>query len=279
MNYRHIYHAGNFADVLKHAVQVAVIRYLQQKDKAFLVLDSHAGIGRYDLSSVEAQKTGEFQQGIARLMAAKDRPAFFDDYIRLVESQNPGGDILSYPGSPLISSWMLRDQDRLTACELHPEDGAELADLFAGDRQVRVLQQDGYHALKSELPPPQRRGLVMIDPPFEKVDEFETLVAALKQGVKRFANGTYMIWYPIKQRVLVEQFYWAIDAAGFDQDMLKVEMMVRPETDQRRFNGTGLLLINPPWTLQSDLETVMPWLTDILAWEDGASWSVEPISA
>ena len=215
MNYRHIYHAGNFADVLKHAVLARLIVYMTQKDKAFRVLDTHAGIGLYDLSSEEAQKTGEWQDGIGRLLDA-DIPAkakaLLAPYLTAVRDLNPDGGLKLYPGSPKLTRMLMRPQDRLSAMELHPDDYETLHRLFDGDFQSRITQLDGWLALGAHLPPKEKRGLVLVDPPFEVAGEFERLADGLAKAWRRFSGGTFCLWYPLKQGAPIAAFHAALQA-------------------------------------------------------------------
>ncbi len=280
LNYRHAYHAGNFADVVKHAVLALLIERLKAKDSAFCVLDTHAGIGRYDLRSAPAQKTGEFRSGILRLLEHDPRslPAELKPYLGAVRALNGGaqfsaGGLRWYPGSPRLVRSLMRRQDKLTLLELHPEDAASLAELFARDRQVTVRQADGYIGLKALLPPPERRGLVLIDPPFEKRDEFDRLVKGLRQAYRRWATGLYLLWYPIKDRAPVESFHAALKAAGIPR-ILVIEFLLRPAEDAERLNGCGLILVNPPWKSEEALGSLLPSLAEILA-EEAATTRVE----
>lgn len=200
MNYRHAYHAGNFADVVKHIILTRIVLYMQRKDHGFRVIDTHAGIGRYDLKGTEAGKTGEWQSGIGRLLEAKldaDVAGLIQPYLDIVRAENADGAIRHYPGSPLIVRHLLRKQDRLSALELHPDDARLLADVFEGDVQVRVTELDGWLALGAHLPPKEKRGLILVDPPFEIGGEFDRLVEGLVKAHRRFAGGTYAFWYPI----------------------------------------------------------------------------------
>src|SRR3546814_577166 len=231
MNYRHAYHAGNFADVVKHAVLALAIARLKVKDAPFCVIDTHAGIGRYDLGAPAASKTGEYKTGIARLLA-RDPETLPDElrpYLAAVKALNGGalknGGLRWYPGSPRLVRSLLRRQDRLVALELHPEDAAALAALFERDPQVKVQQADGYGGLKALLPPRERRGLVLIDPPFEERGEFERLVQGLRQAYRRWATGHYVIWYPIKGRPPVAAFHDALKATGIER-ILTVELLL-----------------------------------------------------
>ncbi|PWJ92994.1 23S rRNA (adenine2030-N6)-methyltransferase [Mesorhizobium loti] len=277
MNYRHAYHAGNFADVAKHVVLTRLLDYLKQKDKAFRVIDTHAGIGRYDLSSVEAQKTGEWQGGIGRLIDAPFAApvaALLAPYLETVRSLNPEGGIQKYPGSPLIARHLMRKQDRLTAIELHPKDVAKLRTLFAGDFQARIIELDGWLALGAHLPPKEKRGLVLIDPPFEEAGEFERLVDGLMRAHKRWPGGIYALWYPIKDRKAIIAFRKALKQSGIPK-LLDIEFEIRPASSEPSLDGSGLLVVNPPFTLEGELRTLLPALHRLLAVGRPAHWSLE----
>ncbi|RUU73113.1 23S rRNA (adenine(2030)-N(6))-methyltransferase RlmJ, partial [Mesorhizobium sp. M7A.F.Ca.MR.362.00.0.0] len=245
MNYRHAYHAGNFADVVKHVVLTRLLEYLKQKDKAFRVVDTHAGIGRYDLSSAEAQKTGEWQGGIGRLIDAPFAApvaALLAPYLETIRSLNPEGGIQKYPGSPLIARHLMRKQDRLTAIELHPNDAARLRTFFAGDFQARIIELDGWLALGAHLPPKEKRGLVLIDPPFEEAGEFERLVDGLIRAHKRWPGGIYALWYPIKDRKAIIAFRKALKQSGIPK-LLDIEFEIRPASSEPSLDGSGLLVV------------------------------------
>ncbi|MER8465103.1 23S rRNA (adenine(2030)-N(6))-methyltransferase RlmJ [Mesorhizobium sp. M1396] len=277
MNYRHAYHAGNFADVVKHVVLTRLLEYLKQKDKAFRVIDTHAGIGRYDLSSVEAQRTGEWQGGIGRLIDAQFAApvaALLAPYLETVRSLNPEGGIQKYPGSPLIARHLMRKQDRLTAIELHPKDVAKLRTLFAGDFQARIIELDGWLALGAHLPPKEKRGLVLIDPPFEETGEFERLVDGLIRAHKRWPGGIYALWYPVKDRKAIIAFRKALKQSGIPK-LLDIEFEIRPATSEPSLDGSGLLVVNPPFTLEGELRTLLPALHRLLAVGKPAHWSLE----
>lgn len=248
MNYRHAFHAGNFADCMKHALLVWLVRALARKPAAFGVLDTHAGAGDYDLAADPALRTGEAEQGIARLLAADD-PALAD-YLSLVRGLG------RYPGSPVLIRALLRPQDRLVCCELHPEDAATLRRRFAGDGQVAVHRRDGWEALGALLPPAERRGLVLIDPPFEQPDEFATLAAGLGRAHARFATGTLAAWYPIKHRALVRGFHAALREAGIP-DIVAVELLRHEPADPGRLNGSGLVVVNPPWRFEQEAAPIL----------------------
>lgn len=268
MNYRHAYHAGNFADVVKHVILTMVVTALKRKDKPFFALDTHAGIGSYDLEADEAQRTGEFRGGIARLLDAATPPAALDPYLAAVRAANPAGGCTSYPGSPELVRGMMRPTDRLALVELHPEDVEALRRRFAADRRVGIHHMDGYVAVKALLPPPERRGVVLIDPPFEVKDEHERLLTALRRIRRRWATAMILVWYPIKGMEPIERLYEALRAEG-GVETLAVELMLRPPVDPFRLNGSGLIVINPPWGLAHDLTDLLPWLTAVLAPDGG----------
>ncbi|ARJ64823.1 lactate dehydrogenase [Magnetospirillum sp. ME-1] len=277
MNYRHAYHAGNFADVMKHATLALAIAALKRKDTPFFALDTHAGIGAYDLEAPQADKTGEYLNGIARVLDAPDPPAELEPYLAVVRSWNAGGALRRYPGSPELARGLMRPQDRMALVELHPEDFETLRARFHGDRRVGVHHLDGYTAAKGLLPPAERRGLVLMDPPFEVKNEFERLLAALRRARKLWPTGIYMVWYPIKGREPVDAFLQAIIDQGGPEAMA-VEMLLRPATDPFKLNGSGLLVINPPWQLQDNLERILPWLTGLMAPGTG-SWDIRQLIA
>lgn len=284
MNYRHAYHAGNFADVVKHIVLARLIAYLQRKDKPFRVIDTHAGIGLYDLSSVEAQKTGEWRDGIGRLMRGAldgQAAALAAPYLEAVRAVNPPGgpqegppgELTAYPGSPLLARHLLRRQDRLTALELHPQDAARLKELFAGDVQVRVIELDGWLALGAHLPPKERRGLVLVDPPFEAEGEFGRLAQGLKTAHRRWPGGVYALWYPIKDRAAVAAFRRGLAESGVPK-LLDVVFETRPPSGQNRLDGCGLVVANPPFTLEGELRVLLPALHRLLA-PEGGGWALD----
>jgi 23S rRNA (adenine2030-N6)-methyltransferase len=271
MNYRHIYHAGNFADVLKHAVLARLVTYMKAKDKAFRVIDTHAGIGLYDLGSNEAQRTGEWRDGIGRLLDAVLSPeaaALLEPYLATVKALNGDG-LTRYPGSPKLVRDLLRRQDRLSAIELHPEDGGRLQALFEGDHQTRVIRLDGWLALGAHVPPKEKRGLVLVDPPFEEPGEFDRLVDGLARAARRWRGGTYCLWYPLKQGAPSEAFHSRLATLGLD-DVLGAELWVRSLKAPTGLNGSGLIIVNPPYTLEQELAVLLPVLHRILAQDKGA---------
>jgi len=270
MNYRHAYHAGNFADVMKHAILVRVIEYLKRKEKPFRVIDTHAGVGLYSLFSEEAQKTGEWQNGIGRLLAAppgSEAGNLLQPLLEVVRAVNTAGEMGFYPGSPLIARHLLRKQDRLTAIELHPEDVQLLKQNFGGDHQVRVIELDGWLALGAHLPPKERRGLVLTDPPFEKEGEFTRMVDSLKKAHRRWPTGIYAFWYPVKDRKAVDRFRQALAESGVP-DILDVALTIRPPAPEARLDGSGMIVVNPPYVLKEELRVLLPILAERLG-EDG----------
>lgn len=274
MNYRHIFHAGNFADVFKHLVLTRVIKYMQRKDAAFRVLDTHAGLGVYDLSSQKAQKTGEWKTGIAKVLdAAPTAPAdvteLISPYLNCVSELNSGSVLTRYPGSPVIARMLARKQDRLTALELHPDDFAVLRSHFDGDIQVRVTKLDGWLGIKSHLPPKERRGVVLVDPPYEVYHEFFNILSALREGHKRFSTGTFLLWYPVKHRQGISEFRDELKATGIPR-ILDTSLEVRNSGGEMRFDGSGMIVVNPPYSLESELRTVLPWLTSVLEFKKGS---------
>jgi 23S rRNA (adenine2030-N6)-methyltransferase len=256
MNYRHIFHAGNFADCVKHALLVWIVRALARKAAPFRVLDTHAGRGRYDLMAAEAARTDEWRDGIARILG--EPPAPLADYARLVEQLG------LYPGSPLLVRALLREGDPLACCELHPEDAAALRRMFARDRQVSVHHRDGYEAVCALLPPPERRGLILLDPPFERDDEWDRLLGALREGARRFAGGVYAAWYPIKGRAAPRAFHGRVHDAGL-RDTVAAELWLREPVDAARLNGCGLLVRNPPYGFEAAAPGILAALLERLS--------------
>ena len=278
MNYRHIYHAGGFQDVAKHAVLALIVEALKKKDTPFYALDTHAGIGTYDLGSLEAGKTGEWRDGIGRMLADPAPPVELAPYLAAVRAANDGGaaeSIRWYPGSARIIRTLMRRGDRLVACELHPEDVATLAEEFARDRQVKVHALDGWLAAKAFLPPKERRGLVLVDPPYEEPGEFARLATGLLEAHKRWATGIYLLWYPIKDRTESDAFLAAVTASGIRR-VLVTELAIAP-TDPERLNGCGLVIVNPPWGLDEALRAMLAYFARVLG-RGGASWRVESLA-
>ena len=276
MNYRHSYHAGNFADVVKHAIQWACLSYLQQKEKPFWLLDTHAGLGMYDLTGEQAQKTGEWQQGIAKVLAAAECPSAISGYFAAVRQLNTDQTLRWYPGSPYLAALQLRARDQLTLCELHPQDAealrANVKQDFPARGQIHVHAGDGYAALKALTPPPIKRGLVLIDPPFEQTDEFEQIERALHDGLKRWATGTYVVWYPIKDPLKIGEFHQRISDMPLVEKAYAIDFLAKGATDTTRMNGCGMLMINPLYGVLHQVAPIMNFLTPLLAQDRGAEW-------
>ncbi|MBX9451296.1 MAG: 23S rRNA (adenine(2030)-N(6))-methyltransferase RlmJ [Mesorhizobium sp.] len=267
MNYRHAYHAGNFADVVKHLLLTRIIEYLKRKPGAFRVIDTHAGTGLYDLSSEEAQKTGEWRDGIGRLLdaALPDAAASLAaPYLDAVRAFNVGHPFRYYPGSPVLTKQLLRGADRLTAIELHPEDCFALRTRFAGDWQVRVIELDGWLAMGSQVPPKEKRGLVIVDPPFEKEGEFKRIVDGLQKAHRRWPGGTYALWYPIKDHNAVTAMREMLKQTGIPK-IMDVVFELRQPSPEPRFDGTGMIVVNPPYVLEDELKVLLPALREVLA--------------
>lgn len=280
LSYRHAFHAGNHADVLKHLVELELLRYLAQKDKPYWYIDTHAGAGCYELDSGYAAKNAEFESGIARLWDATDLPKALAEYVAMVRHFNPDGALKLYPGSPLVALYALREQDRMRLFELHPTDHAILEENFAGNG-ARVLMQkaDGFGALKALLPPPPRRACVLIDPPYEEKQDYQRVVAALQEGLKRFATGTYAVWYPQLQRSEAVQLPGQLKQLPI-KSWLHVALSVqRPSADGFGMHGSGMFVINPPWTLHATLQEVMPLLAARMGQNGEGSFILEQQAA
>ena len=267
MNYRHAYHAGNFADVLKHAVLARVLVHLREKPAAFRVIDTHAGAGRYDLAGLEAGKTGEWRDGIERLTRATlstEVRALLAPYLDAVAAFNPDGRLVSYPGSPALAQALMRPQDRLIACELEPQAAAALARHLRGDARAKALALDGWTALTAYVPPKERRGLVLVDPPFEQPGEFTRLVQGLAAAHRKWPTGSYLVWYPIKEAAEVKAFAGKLARLALPKT-LRVELVVESASAAEGLRGSGLIVVNPPWTLHGELKALLPALARVLS--------------
>ncbi len=281
MNYRHAYHAGNFADVLKHAVLALILQYMTAKPQPLRVIDVHAGIGSYDLDSVEAGKTGEWQGGIGRVFGCELPPeaeALLAPYLDAVAALNGPGQLRRYPGSPVLARALLRRSDTLVANELHAEDFALLKGALHGAPNTKALNLDAWVALKSLLPPPERRGLVLIDPPFEAPDEFVRLSAGLEEALRRFASGTYLIWYPIKDTREVSRFLLDVKGLG-SKKVLNATLAVCARGANPGLTETGLLIVNPPYVLAGQLGRLLPILSTLMGSGPGAGYTLSDWSA
>jgi len=277
LNYRHAFHAGSFADVFKHAVLCRLLDYLRQKPAAFRVIDTHAGAGLYDLTSPEATRGGEWRDGILRLIEARlpDKvAALLKPYLDVIGALNEPGQLKVYPGSPaLVRAW-LRGEDRLIACELEPEAHTALADAMQRDTRIKTLAIDGWTALSAYVPPKERRGLVVTDPPFEQDSDFPRLAQALAVAHRKWAGGQYLLWYPIKGRTEPDALAKRLGRLGIPK-ILRAELIVSPLSDPTRLNGSGLILVNPPWTLEGELKVLLPVLAGILGRDGNGRFTLD----
>lgn len=275
MNYRHAFHAGNFADVFKHAILLALLDALTAKDKPLCHLDTHAGAGRYCLDDAQARKSGEWRDGIGRLLSMPRVPEPLRRYVDAIRACNPNGELKTYPGSPLLAANALRASDQLVLCELQDEEATALRSLFRNDPRVHVHQRDGYAALKALLPPAERRGLVLIDPPFEQQhQEFRVIEKALSEAHARWPAGVYAVWYPIKQRTTIKPFERWLASRRAQENMFKnvliAELLVRAGDSPLRLNGCGIAIVNAPWRFDAALAPLLPALKSALTQGAGA---------
>jgi 23S rRNA (adenine2030-N6)-methyltransferase len=288
-SYRHAFHAGNHADVLKHTVLIQIPQYFNQKEPPYMVIDTHAGAGVYALDSDFAAKNAEFETGIARLWDRKDLPEALADYVALIKAMNPSGKMRYYPGSPYCAEKVMREQDRLRLIEMHPTEGKILEDNIrkleahaaaqgqsAGrGKRIQVQRGDGFHGLKALLPPPSRRGLVLIDPPYEDKDDYRKVRVALTDALSRFATGTYAVWYPVLNRNESRQLPDKLKQLPC-KDWLDVTLSVSgPMPDGFGLRSSGMFVLNPPWTLEKTLRGVMPYLVDVLGEDPAAEFTLE----
>ena len=280
MNYRHAFHAGNFADVVKHIILTRILTYLMKKDAAFRVIDTHAGVGVYDLFGNEAERTGEWQEGIARVSEAKlpaATGALLEPYLAAVRARNPNGNLRYYPGSPMITRHMLRNQDRLMALELHPGDAWALKKNFADDFHVRITNIDGWAAMGTHLPPKEKRGLVLVDPPFEEKGEFARMAQSLEKAHARWPGGIYAYWYPIKEPRDVDAYIRDLKATGIPK-ILRLELTIDSPSTPPSLHGTGMIVVNPPYVLEQEMRLVLPALAELLGDEGRGRFSISWIA-
>ncbi|WP_315736607.1 MULTISPECIES: 23S rRNA (adenine(2030)-N(6))-methyltransferase RlmJ [unclassified Bradyrhizobium] len=282
MNYRHAFHAGGFADVIKHIVLTRILVYLQEKPAAFRVIDTHAGAGLYDLTGDEAIRSGEFLTGIARVLQARfseQAYALLSPYLDIIRSFNPKAELVAYPGSPLIARALLRPQDRMTLCELAPIPRKQLIDQLRRDTQARVVDLDGWVALPAFVPPNERRGVVLIDPAFEAKDEFERLADRFAAAFAKWTTGIYVLWYPAKNRRATEELTDRVAAlaaaAKPPGKVLRIEFSVAPQIEGEALTSTGLLIVNPPWTLHDELKLILQELQKPLGQGGAARFRIE----
>ncbi len=287
-SYRHAFHAGNHADVLKHLVLVQLLSYLNQKDAAYMVIDTHAGAGVYQLDGEYASRSGEAQDGIARLWDRTDLPAAVRDYVDHIRAMNPAGKLRHYPGSPFLAERIMREQDRLRLFELHPteikilEENVRKLEAHAAangqrarGKRIMVERADGFAGMKALLPPPSRRGLVLIDPPYEDKDDYRKVKQAIEDAQKRFAGGTYAVWYPALGRLESQQLPERLKRVAQSEWLHLTLTVGAPGSEGHGLTGSGLFIINPPWTLEATMNETLPWLTQLLARDGSARYSVQ----
>lgn len=263
LSYRHLFHAGNFADVFKHALLSRLLVALSAKEKTYLYLDTHAGIARYDLKAPWAQKAREYENGIARVWKAKDAPPVLEPYLEAVRALNPGGKLRYYPGSPLIAKRFLNPGDRMVLVELNTADHEVLTNVFAREKRVAVQNMDAYQGLKAYLPPTERRGLVLIDSSFDVARELDRIVKELKQAYARWNTGVYAVWYPLMEPAAMRDFLGSVKRSGIDK-VLRMELVVRERDESGIIPGCGMLVVNPPWRFDGEAKTIVKWLAEKL---------------
>ncbi|PXY90936.1 23S rRNA (adenine(2030)-N(6))-methyltransferase RlmJ [Gilliamella apis] len=276
LSYRHSYHAGNHADVLKHIVLTLCINSLKEKEKPFLYLDTHSGAGRYLLQSEHSEKTGEYLSGINLIWQQSETPELLNTYLSVLKRYNPFDNLKYYLGSPLIAKQLLREQDKINLTELHPTDYPLLRQEFSKDKRARVLREDGFSQLKSKLPPESRRGIILIDPSYEIKDDYQKIPKALLEAYKRFATGIYLIWYPVVSRTQTQKMIDEIVNLGIKK-ISQFEFAIKPDNNQKGMTASGMIVINPPWKLQQQMQTIMPWLKNTLDTEKMGNYLIKEL--
>lgn len=276
LSYRHSYHAGNHADVLKHIVLTLCIESLKEKEKPFIYLDTHSGAGRYLLKSEHSEKTGEYLSGINLLWQQPNLPEQMNTYLSILKRYNPFDTLKYYPGSPLIAKQLLREQDKLNLTELHPTDYPLLRQEFNKDKRARVLREDGFGQLKSKLPPDSRRGLILIDPSYEIKDDYQKIPTAIYEAYKRFATGIYLIWYPVVSRTQTQKMIDGIVNLGIKR-ISQFELALKPDNNQKGMTASGMIVINPPWKLHEQMQSIMPWLKETLDIEKTGNFTIKEL--
>lgn len=276
LSYRHAFHAGNHADVLKHFVLMQVLAYAGQKDKPYWYIDTHAGAGRYSLDSAYATQNAEFSDGISRLLNTDDAPPALATFVAMIKSLNPPNQLKVYPGSPAVAELLLRDNDRMRLFELHPSDSKLLRQHFKhAHRKVLIEAEDGFAGIKAMLPPPPRRAVVLIDPPYEEKVDYQRVVESIKDSLIRFATGTYIVWYPLLQRPEPLQMIAKLKQLNLE-NWLHVSLTVQtPSLEGFGMHGSGLFIVNPPWTLPKTLQETLPYLQEKLGQDDGSQFTLE----
>ncbi|MCJ8309793.1 MAG: 23S rRNA (adenine(2030)-N(6))-methyltransferase RlmJ [Hyphomicrobiales bacterium] len=287
MNYRPAFHAGNFADVVKHITLARIIAYLRRKDKPFRVFDTHAGRGRYDLTSEEALKTDEWKLGVKKVLAAAaaggdavpgDVTDLIAEWLEIVQGGDGGGEgDTTYPGSPRITHAMLRASDRMALYEMHPEDSVALAAEFDGDYKTRVYNTDGWQVSVSPIPPKEGRGLILCDPPFEDGKDFDRMIKLLNNSSRRWAGGVVALWYPVKRRDHTDEWLGTLRELKF-RDLLNIELYIREPRSASMLNGCGIVILNPPYVLRQEMETLLPWLAETMKQDRGWGYRIQDLS-
>jgi len=278
LSYRHGFHAGNFADVLKHTVLVHTLEYMTQKDKPLRIIDTHAGAGVYKLNGPQAQKNREFDNGISHLWSSEQTPSAIARLVDLVRTVNGGEKLQLYPGSPLIAQTLMRPIDRLFLHELHPADFQFLRDCMRDDKRIKVEHEDGFAGLQALLPPPDRRALVLLDPSYEVKSDYQLLIKQLLQAHKRFSTGTFAIWYPVVLRQRVDEMELALKKSGIKNIQL-MEFGLQADHPEHGMTSSGMIVINPPWTLWGAMEETLPWLVDNLTENGSGFYRLEQLVA
>lgn len=278
LSYRHSYHAGNFADVLKHTVLASILDYLLQKDKPFCYLDTHSGCGAYQLDSAQSLKTGEFNNGIAALWEKQTLPLPVTRYMNQVKAFNGEGALKSYPGSPMICNQMRRDNDRMFLFELHPNEFTNMRGNFSGDRSIKMANKDGLEGLIANMPPKERRGVVLIDPSYEIKTEYDEVIDTLIAAHRRFATGTYALWYPVVKRTLITKMERALKNAGI-KDIQLFELGIEADKEERGMTSSGMIVINSPWTLKKEMQASLPFLAETLGLNGEGFYRIETLAA
>jgi 23S rRNA (adenine2030-N6)-methyltransferase len=278
LSYQHAYHAGNYADVLKHVILIQVLNYLKQKPKPFCYIDTHAGQGEYKLDSAEAQKNQEFQNGIGALWERGDVPGCVADYVNLLKQFNHSGQLKHYPGSPLIAAQLLNAKDRLFLFELHTAESRRLEDNVKCDKRIKTFRTDGLKDSFGLLPPKENRGLILIDPSYEVKSDYQSVVDAMKEMYKRFATGCYLLWYPVVVRRRNQYMERALQASGIRNIQL-FELGIQPDSDEFGMTACGMIVINPPWTLLAEMHQILPWLAETLGQNQQGHYRAEQLVA
>jgi 23S rRNA (adenine2030-N6)-methyltransferase len=276
LSYQHAYHAGNYADVLKHIILVQVLKYLKTKDKPLCYIDTHAGSGDYPLTSGQAQKNQEYLGGVGSIWLRDDLPGCAEEYVKLIKELNPSGHLTHYPGSPLIASKLMATNDRLFLYELHTSESRLLHGIVIKDKRIKAFRADGLKDSLGLLPPKEHRGLILIDPSYEIKNEYQTVVDALKQMHKRFATGCYLLWYPVVARKRNQFMERALQASGIRNIQL-FELGILPDSDEHGMTACGMIAVNPPWTLSADMKQVLPWLAEMLGQNGHGHYRIEQL--